>query len=29
VGEAFERILALGRKVNVRVVERPAGTPFR
>jgi predicted nucleic-acid-binding Zn-ribbon protein len=29
-GEAFERILALGRKVHVRVVEPPAGaTPFR
>jgi predicted nucleic-acid-binding Zn-ribbon protein len=29
VGEAFERLLALGRKVHVRVVERQGGTPFR
>lgn len=29
VGDAFERILALGRKVHVRVVERPSTTPFR
>ncbi len=29
VGEAFERILALGRKVHVRVVERAGTTPFR
>jgi predicted nucleic-acid-binding Zn-ribbon protein len=29
VGEAFERILALGRKVHVRVVERAGTAPFR
>ena len=29
VGEAFERILALGRKVHVRVVERAQPAPFR
>jgi predicted nucleic-acid-binding Zn-ribbon protein len=29
VGDAFERILESGRKVHVRVVERPHGTPFR
>jgi predicted nucleic-acid-binding Zn-ribbon protein len=30
VGEAFARILALGRKVHVRVVEQPpSATPFR
>ena len=28
-GETFERLLALGRKVHVRVVERPGATPFR
>lgn len=27
--ETFDRILALGRKVHVRTVERAAGTPFR
>ena len=27
--ETFERILALGRKVHVRVVEQAASTPFR
>ena len=29
VGEAFERIIARGRKVHVRVVERAGTTPFR
>ena len=27
--EAFEKLTRLGRKVHVRVVERPQGTPFR
>lgn len=29
VNAAFDRILALGRKVHVRVEERPGGPPFR
>jgi len=29
VVEGFDRLLALGRKVHVRVVERAAGSPFR
>lgn len=29
VNEAFERLLKLGRRVHVRVAERPAATPFR
>ena len=27
--ETFDRVLAMGRKVHVRVVERGTGTPFR
>ena len=29
VNAAFDRILALGRKVHIRVVERPETAPFR
>lgn len=29
VTAAFEHLVRLGRHVHVRVVERPAGTPFR
>lgn len=29
VVDVFDRLLALGRKVHVRVVERDAATPFR